>query len=97
MNYNKNTNFFNFIIMAVVGSRMTNMQSAVKGKMPIYKLIVNVFLTEFFNLFMRTKFTDAHSGLWLYNLIAFKYFDLSSITDSFNFDNQVRLSMVSKK
>lgn len=84
-------------IMAVVGSRMTNIQSAVKGKMPIYKLIGNVFLTKFFNLFMRTKFTDAHSGLWLYNLRAFKYFDLSSITDSFNFDNQVRLSMVSKK
>jgi len=84
-------------IMAVVGSRMKNKNGALNGKMPLYKFIGNILLTKLFNFLMNTNFSDAHSGLWLYNIQAFKVINLLKITDSFNFDNQIRLMMVINK
>ena len=40
-------------IATVLGSRMYNKSNALKGNMPIYKFIGNIFLTKLFNLFYK--------------------------------------------
>ena len=38
--------------------------SALKGKMPVYKFVGNIFLTWIFNTLNGTSFTDCHTGYW---------------------------------
>ena len=76
---------------------MTKKINALKGKMPLYKFIGNIFLTGVFNLLYKTKFTDCHTGYWAYNLRlinknTFKYLD-----NNFCFDIYLRLKLVSEK
>ena len=84
-------------IAAVYGSRMIYRKNALKGGMPIYKFIGNIILTKIFNLFFKTKFTDCHSGYWLYNMSFIKKIDLKKIENNFNFDNQLRINLIKKK
>lgn len=81
-------------VAAVTGSRMINPLNALGGKMPIYKLIGNLTLTKIFNLFFSTNFTDAHTGLWLYNIAAIKKINIKNIDNSYNFDNQLRIKLL---
>ena len=53
---------------AITGSRMKNKNNAIKGGMPFYKFIGNIFLTKIFNLFNNSNFTDCHTGYWVYDL-----------------------------
>ena len=53
---------------AVCGSRMINKKNALKGNMPLYKFIGNIFLTKLFNIIYSTSYTDCHTGYWIYNL-----------------------------
>ena len=57
----------------------------------------NILLTKFFNVVYSTNFTDCHTGLWIYNLKHVKKNIISSLTDTFNFDNQMRINLVKKK
>ena len=82
---------------AVTGSRMLIKKNALKGVMPIHKFIGNIVLTKIFNILMKTNVTDAHSGLWLYNLKKIKKIQLNKITDGYNFDSQLRLSLINIK
>ena len=62
--FNKNSN-----LGAVTGSRiLKGISKVTAGGMPFYKLIGNILLTKIHNFFLNTKFSDAHSGLWGYNL-----------------------------
>ena len=81
---------------AAVGSRMTKKTNALKGKMPIYKFIGNIFLTGLFNLLHRTKFTDCHTGYWAYNLKLIKENTFKNLDDNFCFDIDLRLQLVSE-
>ena len=81
---------------AAVGSRMTKKINALKGKMPIYKFIGNIFLTSLFNLLHRTKFTDCHTGYWAYNLKLIKENTFKNLDDNFCFDVDLRLQLVSE-
>ena len=81
---------------AAVGSRMTKKINALKGKMPIYKFIGNIFLTGLFNLLHRTKFTDCHTGYWAYNLKLIKENTFKNLDDNFCFDIDLRLQLVSE-
>ena len=47
---------------AVFGSRMLNRKDALKGRMPLYKFFGNIFLTTFQNYFLKTKFSEFHTG-----------------------------------
>ena len=82
---------------AVTGSRMMDKKDSSKGNMPMYKFIGNIVLTKIFNILMRTDFTDAHSGLWLYDLKKIDSNQLKKITNSYNFDSQLRISFINKK
>ena len=55
-------------VKAVTGSRMINKNKALKGNMPIYKFIGNIFLTYLTNLITKKDFTDCHSGFWAYRV-----------------------------
>ena len=79
---------------AVTGSRMKNFKSALNGKMPLYKFIGNYILTKIFNLYFSTSFTDAHTGLWMYNLQSLKEIKFNSLDSKFNFDNQLRIQFI---
>lgn len=76
---------------AVNGSRLFyGIKSAIKGGMPFYKLIGNVVLTKIFNYLIKTNFTDVHSGLWAYRIKGFKNKKFTKLTNSFNFDQEMR-------
>ena len=82
---------------AACGSRMISKRNALKGNMPFYKFIGNIFLTKLFNMVYSTNFTDCHTGYWIYNFKYIKKSILSSLTNTFNFDNQMRISLVKNK
>jgi len=84
-------------LTATVGSRMMNKMNAIKGKMPFYKLIGNIFLTGLFNLLNGTSFTDCHTGYWAYNLKAIKKNTFKNLDNNFCFDIDLRLQLVSEK
>mgnify|MGYP006132545205 FL=1 len=83
---------------AVTGSRLFKGSASVKkGNMPFYKMIGNIFLTKFFNFLFKTNFTDAHSGLWAYNLDFLKNRKFKNLTDNFNFDQDFRFLCILNK
>jgi len=79
---------------AVCGSRMISKKNALKGNMPFYKFIGNIFLTKLFNVVYSTTFTDCHTGYWIYNFKYIKKNMLTKLTNTFNFDNQMRINLV---
>ena len=79
---------------AACGSRMISKKNALKGNMPFYKFIGNIFLTKLFNVVYSTTFTDCHTGYWIYNFKYIKKNMLTKLTNTFNFDNQMRINLV---
>ncbi len=85
-------------VAASTGSRLlSGIDNVIKGGMPFYKLLGNILLTKFFNYLMGVKFTDAHTGLWSYNLKFVKKKELNLLTNGFNFDQEFRFNNVIKK
>ncbi len=84
-------------LSATVGSRMTKKMNAIKGKMPFYKFIGNIFLTGIFNLFNGTSFTDCHTGYWAYNLKMINKNSFKNLDNNFCFDVDLRLKLISEK
>ena len=83
-------------VVATVGSRMVKKSNALKGNMPIYKFIGNIFLTKLFNLLYNTKFTDCHTGYWGYNLKKINRRTFKSLDNHFCFDIDLRIKLVNK-
>ena len=77
-------------LSATVGSRMTDKMSALRGKMPFYKFIGNIFLTGIFNLLNGTSFTDCHTGYWAYNLKLINKDAFKNLDNNFCFDIDLR-------
>lgn len=82
---------------AACGSRMMIKKNAIRGNMPFYKFIGNIFLTRMFNILYLTNFTDCHTGYWIYNFKYIKKNMLNTLTNTFNFDNQMRINLVKNK
>ena len=82
---------------AVSGSRMKIKKSALNGGMPFYKFIGNIFLTNFFNFFHNTNFTDCHTGYWVYNLRKIKSNWIKKFSSGFLFDLDMRLELLKQK
>lgn len=78
-------------IVAVTGSRFLNgFKNAMKGNMPVYKLLGNIVLTKFYNFLFKTKFSDCHTGMWAYNLDLLKKKKFNLLCNDFNFDQEFR-------
>ena len=91
--FKKNSN-----LGAVTGSRiLKGINKVTEGGMPFYKLIGNILLTKIHNLFLNTSFSDAHSGLWGYNLKYLKSKKFMRLTNSFNFDQHMRFYYIANK
>jgi len=82
---------------AVTGSRMRKRKDALKGGMPLYKFLGNIFLTKIFNLFNQSKFSDCHTGYWVYNLGQIKQKWLKNFDNGFLFDLDMRQKLLKKK
>ena len=83
-------------IVATVGSRMVNKSNALKGNMPMYKFIGNIFLTKLFNFLHNTKFTDCHTGYWGYNLKKINKKTFDDLDNHFCFDIDLRIKLVNR-
>ena len=75
---------------AITGSRMKKKDNAIKGGMPIYKFIGNIFLTKVFNFFNNSNFTDCHTGYWVYDLKKIQKKWLKTFDNGFLFDLDMR-------
>lgn len=82
---------------AVAGSRMGEKKLALKGGMPFYKFIGNIFLTKYFNFLHNAAFTDCHTGYWVYNLNQIKKEWIKKLDNGFLFDLDIRLKLLQKK
>jgi len=80
---------------AVAGSRMANKKNALKGNMPFYKFLGNIFLSKYFNFFFKTNFTDCHTGYWMYDLKKINKKVFNNCDDKFCFDIDLRLQLIS--
>ena len=82
-------------VSAATGSRILSGINTVRsGGMPLYKMAGNILLTKLFNFLLNKKFTDAHTGLWAYNLYFLKNRKFNLLTNSFNFDQEFRFKNV---
>lgn len=80
---------------ASTGSRLKKgIYSASKGGMPFYKLLGNILLTKIFNLLLNVNFSDAHTGMWAYNLKYLKNKKFNKLTNGFNFDQEFRFKNI---
>ena len=70
---------------------------ALKGKMPIYKFLGNIFLTKLFNLLYKTSFSDCHTGYWAYNLNKIRPSFFKNSDQNFCFDLDMRLLLTKDK
>jgi glycosyltransferase involved in cell wall biosynthesis len=80
----------------VLGSRMHNWTNALKGGMPLYKLIANITLTKIENLCYGMKLSEYHSGYMLYSRKALETIPFQKLSDTFHFDGEMLL-MAGKK
>ena len=87
--------FKNHNVSLSTGSRiLSGVKSVSKGGMPLYKMIGNIILTKIFNFLMSQKFTDAHTGLWAYNMNYLKGKKFNLLTNGFNFDHEFRFQNI---
>jgi 2-polyprenyl-3-methyl-5-hydroxy-6-metoxy-1,4-benzoquinol methylase len=79
---------------AVLGSRMlSGPLAALRGGMPLYKLVGNRILTTFENQGLDMNLSEFHSGYRAYSLRALEQIDLSATTDDFHFDTQIIIKL----
>ena len=73
---------------AVIASRLLG-NSALKGGMPFYKYISNIFLTSFENIFTGEKLSEYHTGFRGFTKKILETLPLEDCSDDFIFDNQM--------
>ena len=82
---------------AVLGSRMKKKESALIGRMPIYKFLGNVFLTFFQNLILGTKLSEFHTGYRAYSPNILKKIPFTYNSNGFPFDTEILIQLILKK
>ena len=81
----------------VMGSRMISKISALKGGMPIYKLVGNIILTKLQNFLLNTKLAEFHSGYRVYSINTLKRIPFYLNSHSFHFDTQIIIQILFAK
>ncbi len=82
--------------LAVFGSRMINKKNALAGGMPKWKFFFNILLTKIANFFLKTDFTELHSGFRAYDKKIFDLIDIEKNSDNFIFDTQIIIQLVAQ-
>ena len=79
----------------VMGSRMMQRGSALKGGMPLYKYVGNRILTRFQNALTGAELTEWHSGYRAYRTDALRDVPFAAYSNDFDFDTEIILGMLS--
>ena len=74
---------------AVFGSRMMIPRQALKGGMPLWKYIANIFLTRFSNFILKANLTEYHSGFRAYSRKVLELLPLEKNSNDFVFDAEI--------
>ena len=75
---------------------MKNKKNAIKGKIPLYKFIGNIVLTNLTNFVIKLKFSDCHTGYWVYRVDVLKKINIKNMTNTLNFDQETRFEFLKK-
>jgi glycosyltransferase involved in cell wall biosynthesis len=78
---------------AVLGTRMTSPMAALRGGMPLYKLIGNRILTRFQNRLLGTSLSEFHSGYRVYSVEALRWLPFHLNSDDFHFDTEILIQL----
>ena len=81
----------------VIGSRMIKKKNALKGGMPLYKLIGNIILTKIQNFLLKTKLSEYHTGYRIYSVKSLKKIPFHFNTNDFHFDTEILIQLVMNK
>lgn len=79
---------------AVFGSRMLNYKSAIKGGMPYYKFLGNIFLTAIQNFVLSSNISEFHSGYRSFNVNALKMINYKKNTNYYHFDTEIIIKLL---
>ena len=90
--------FEKFGVDAVQGSRMIKKFDALKGRMPIYKIIGNVSLTFVQNILTGLNLSEFHSGYRAYRVKSIKELPFQINSNHFHFDTEIFIQLkIAKK
>ena len=81
----------------VIGSRMINRRDAIRGGMPKYKFIANIFLTWFENVLSGLSLSEFHSGYRGYSTAYLSRIPLWENSDEWHFDSHILFQAKSAK
>lgn len=73
----------------VLGSRMTNLRSARRGHMPLYKLLGNRALTKFQNAVTGRHLSEYHTGYRAFSTAFLRRVPFEINTNDFHFDTEI--------
>jgi glycosyltransferase involved in cell wall biosynthesis len=73
----------------MLGSRMVYKKNALKGRMPLYKFISNIFLTKLENIVFGLSLSEYHTGLRAYNARVLQSINFLAFEDGFVFDTEM--------
>lgn len=79
---------------AVFGTRMHSWKSALKGGMPIYKLLGNIILTFLQNKLLGAKLSEFHSGYRSYSTALLKKIPFERNSPDFHFDTEIIIQIL---
>ena len=82
---------------AVFGSRMMSYKSALRGGMPIYKFLGNIFLTFVQNLILGSNMSEFHSGYRSYKVSRLKKINYKNKSNYYHFDTEMVIEFLNKK
>ena len=82
---------------AVFGSRMMSYKSALKGGMPFYKFLGNIFLTFVQNLILGSNMSEFHSGYRSYKVSRLKKINFKKKSNYYHFDTEMVIEFLEKK
>ncbi len=82
---------------AVLGSRMINKRSALKGGMPLYKFCGNIILTKIQNLLLGANLSEYHTGLRAYSTEVLSRMPFHLNSDGFSFDTDIIIQLIDRK
>ena len=81
----------------VFGSRMMQRSKAIKGGMPLYKFIGNIFLTTAQNLLTGVRLSEWHTGYRAYRVSSLRDVSFENNSNYFDFDTQIILQMIGSR
>ena len=78
----------------VLGSRMLDKRSALKGRMPLYKFIGNLCLTKIQNLLLKSSLAEFHTGYRAYSVSCLKKIPFTLNSNDFDFDTEILIQLI---